>query len=173
MLEVFAWLEDTPLQLPNNPSKQECHSCLVRVKLEYNLYSQRGGSSSDRSRRCWLLAALIYLHTIIATPSGWSLLPKMEAHLIEELRELLEERGGESSETRFDADVHLWILVFGGVHAREHDATWYQSAMKRFCEAGNLRQWEDVKSSTKNLPWVHDDVEETLKDFWKDCTIGD
>ena len=93
--------------------------------------------------------------------------------MIVELRELLEDIADESSETRFDADVYLWILLFGGVHAREQDATWYRKAMKRFCEVENLRQWEDVKSSTKNLPWVHDDVEETLKDFWKDCTIGD
>jgi hypothetical protein len=97
----------------------------------------------------------------------------MEAHLIEELRELLEEIAQESSDTGFDADVHLWILLFGGVHAREHDATWYRRAMKRFCEAVNLRQWQDVKSWTKNLPWVHDDVEEALKVFWKDCALDD
>ena len=142
----------------------------MRVRLEYNLYSEKGDCNSDRSRRCWLLAALIYLHTIIATPSGWSLLPKMEAHLIEELRELLEGMLEEpSGNPGFDPDVHLWILLFGGVHAREHEAAWYAEIIGDYCEREELLDWECVKVLVRNLPWVNEDVEEIVRSFWVSC----
>ena len=166
ILEVFAWLKDTPLELPINPSMTECRSAVVRVKLEYNIYSENAYCSSNKSRRCWLLAALVYLHTILATPDGWRLLPKTEGHLIEELRELMEEMVEESSDVGFDVDVHLWILLFGGVHARESDATWYREALRAVCERGYISDWEEIRLLMSSLPWVQKVVEDILKEFY-------
>lgn len=171
ILEVFAWLKDTPLELPTNSSRTECKSAVVRVKLEYNLYVENVPLSSNIPRRCWLLAALIYLHTIIATPDGWHLLPKMEAHLIEELRELMDGMVEEHWGMSFDIGVHLWILLFGGVHARENDATWYQRALRRVCKEEQLSEWDDVKLVMKSLPWVQEEVELVLKDYHS-STLG-
>jgi hypothetical protein len=106
-LEVFAWLKDSPLFLPKHPSRAQSHGLLVRVQLEYDLYAHKLYPSDHRLRRRWLLAALIYLHTIIATPCGWHLLPKMEAHLIDELKNLLEDMSNDSEKNQLGADMHL------------------------------------------------------------------
>lgn len=170
ILDVFSWLKDTPLELPINPSKTECRSAIVRVTLEYNIYSQKPENASNKSRRCWLLAALIYLHTIIATPDGWRLLPVREKHLIEELRELMEDIT-EPEGASFDVAMHLWILLFGGVHAMEPDATWYRGAMRKAAEAQHLSQWDDFKLLIKGLPWVKENLEGALRNFHETCAL--
>jgi hypothetical protein len=168
---VFNWLKDTALELPLDLSAAEAGSCLVRVKLEYNINSQNYHDGSPR--RCWLIAALVYLHTIIATPDKWHLLPKFEAPLISDLRQLIEQIREDSLGMGFDTGIHVWILIFGGVHARGDDAAWYQGAMKELCKTEGFSNWDDIKILTQNLPWVHKEVERCLEDFYKSCIVGD
>ena len=68
--------------------------------------------------------------------------------------------------------VHLWILLFGGVHSRGEDAAWYQGSLRELCEAKGLIKWDDVKLRVRNLPWVQYDAEKCLEDFYVSCSVG-
>ena len=147
-----SWLKDPPLDLPTNPSAAETRSCLVRVKLEYNFYSEHAYKSCNDSRRCWLIAALVYLHTIIATPDGWHLLPKFQAHLITDLGVLMEQMLKYPAGPCFDVGVHVWILIFGVVHARGEHVGWYRVALGmqgQKIRAVHLDQSKTLHSITK------------------------
>lgn len=79
----------------------------------------------------------------------------------------------ELSGTGFDLGVHLWILLFGGVHSRGPEAVWYRGTIRELCEAKALLKWDDIKLLVSNLPWVQKDVETCLKDFYESCTVND
>lgn len=90
--------------------------------------------------------------------------------MIEELRELLDEMVDQSPEAGFEPSVHLWILLFGGVHAIGNDDTWYRKEIRKFCDAEILPEWKDVKLLITGLPWVNDGVEEILRKYCASCS---
>ena len=167
MLDVFSWLKNTALQVlaqsPTSDLKKRV-SYVVRKKIQVylRLLPNRDVSQDDRFSHAWLLASLIYLHTIVAFPDEVAALPETERELVSQLREVLESLGEAPEDNGYPCRAFVWVLLFGGLHARGPDALWFRSALDNSCTNARLSTWEKVKVLLKDLPWVQSDVEQKL-----------
>jgi hypothetical protein len=167
MLDVFAYLKYTAIQVfaqspTSNLRKTISYTARMKIKVYLQLLQNRHLSRSDRYSWSWLLASLIYLHTIEAFPDEVAYLPNTERQLIYQLKLMLKILVEAPECFGYPYRVLIWILLFGGLHAQGTEAVWFRSALDTTCANAQLSTWANVKALLIDMPWVQSDVEKKL-----------
>jgi Fungal specific transcription factor domain len=168
MTEVFTWLQNTALQA-SNPSYKKSESFIVRRKIQGYLNSNPEKENSETEKndsgRAWLLASMIYLHTIIATPEELERLQETERELVLQLKRSLKRLIAATEGFGVPCSVLLWILMIGCVCSEQRDKNWFRERIRTTMATAELESWPDVRLFLKDLPWVQSGIDEWLREL--------
>jgi hypothetical protein len=167
MLDVFAYLKYTAIQVfaqppTSNLRKTMSYTARMKIQVYLRLLQNRHLSRSDRYSWSWLLASLIYLHTIEAYADEVANLPNTERQLVRQLKLMLKNLVEAPGCFGYPCRVLIWILLFGGLHAQGTEAVWFRKALDTTCASAQLLTWANVKVLLMGMPWVQSDVEKKL-----------
>lgn len=164
--EVFAGLKNTTVQAANC-SYDKLESFVIRRKIEGYLIScpDREETAANDISRSWLLAAMIFLHIVIATPEEVTKLVEMEQELVLHLRRCLERLFTNATEFKYPCSLLLWVLLYGGLCAKGDDRIWFRNKIQITLATAQLSTWADVKTLLQDMPWVQNLMDDELRDL--------
>ncbi|PVH79840.1 hypothetical protein DL98DRAFT_572311 [Cadophora sp. DSE1049] len=160
---VYVWLTSTAERAGHPLSDQEDYPTL-RNNVEVYLASFPSPEfpASSSSDRAWLIASMVYLHTILVTPAEASPLPTSEEELVMQLKRTMEKLLSNPNGFNYPCSMRLWVMMMGGLYSRFDDMDWFQ------CMAGRRpgveeREWSDAKLLLRDVKWVERGSEEKLR----------
>ena len=168
MFDVLFRLKNTALLLAAQEPKavnRKQESYLIRRIIEMYLRCHEGNDVN----KSWLLAALLYLETILARESEVLLLMDTQRDCVNELRSSLERLIQSPTEFGYPSHVLLWVLLFGGLHSSGENTIWFRSTIHTTCAKLQLSDWVDLKRVVRDLPWVLIEIERKLRALCRLC----
>ncbi|KAL5319389.1 hypothetical protein ACEPPN_012440 [Leptodophora sp. 'Broadleaf-Isolate-01'] len=162
---VYVWLTNTAQRAGNPLTDQESYPAL-RNDIEVYLASfpSQEFPASSSSDRAWLIASMIYLHTILVTPAEASPLPTSEEDLVMQLKRTMEKLLSNPNGFSFPCSMRLWVMMMGGLYSRFDDLDWFE------CMAGSRpsveeSEWSDAKVLLRDVKWIERGAEEKLREM--------
>lgn len=159
---VYVWLTTTA-QRAGNPLQDQEEYPALRNNIEVYLASfpSQEFPASSSGDRAWLIASMIYLHTIIITPAEASPLPTSEEELVMQLKRAMEKLLSNPNGFAYPCSMRLWVMMMGGLYARCDDESWFEGMVgRKVCGGG---EWEDAKVLLRDVGWVEKGAEEKLR----------
>ncbi|KAH7378038.1 hypothetical protein BKA64DRAFT_248229 [Cadophora sp. MPI-SDFR-AT-0126] len=160
---VYVWLTNTAQRAGNPLSDQEDYP-ILRNNIEVYLASFPSPEfpASSSSDRAWLIASMVYLHTILVAPAETSRLPTSEEELVMQLKRTIEKLLSKPNGFRYPCSMRLWVMMMGGLYSRFDDLEWFQCMAGKRPTVGE-RDWSDAKVLLRDVKWIEQGAEEKLR----------
>ncbi|KAL2067752.1 hypothetical protein VTL71DRAFT_15848 [Oculimacula yallundae] len=161
---VYVWLTNTA-QRAGNPLQDQEGYLTLRNNIEIYLASFPSPEfpASSSSDRAWLIASMIYLHTILITPAEASPLPTSEEELVMVLKRTMEKLLSNPNGFSYPCSMRLWVMMMGGLYSRFDDLDLLKDADGR--SASNCKEWSDEKVLLRDVKWIERGAEEKLREM--------
>ncbi|KAH7310051.1 hypothetical protein BKA65DRAFT_169296 [Rhexocercosporidium sp. MPI-PUGE-AT-0058] len=151
---VYVWLANTA-QRAGNPLGDQEEYPMLRNNVEVYLASfpsPEFPASSSRDR-AWLIASMIYLHTILVTPAEASRLPTSEEGLVMQLKRTMDKLLSNPEGFSYPCSMRLWVMMMGGLYSRFDDMSWFECMAGRRASVEET-EWSDAKVLLRDVKWI-------------------
>ncbi|KAG4427595.1 hypothetical protein IFR05_016923 [Cadophora sp. M221] len=162
---VYVWLTNTAQRAGNPLTDQESYPTLRNdVEVYLASFPSQEFPASSSSDRAWLIASMIYLHTILVTPAEASPLPSSEEDLVMQLKRTMEKLLSDPNGFSYPCSMRLWVMMMGGLYSRFDDLDWFE-CISRSRPSVEESEWSDAKVLLRDVKWIERGAEEKLREM--------